>query len=346
MLLNLVWTQAPESLSETDWIRWLFRNFEVTEHVSSNLDLFKENSIYILSSNRHPLHKLPRGFLEGIGRIRRKGLLHLSDESHAGGYEAYANFNFVLKNYYSAIFKSPGIKILPLGPTNNTMNRSRHRFVAERRFVWSFAGAKTAPRMAMYKSLQTIEPHKCYFFDSRKHQNPTLDKKAFLTLLAETVFSPCPMGNVVLETFRVYESLEMGCIPIVERRRWMPYYDMVMPGHPLPTFASWREAYLFIEMLRKDKRRLLDYQQTVADWWQNYKVQLRNEVEAFVLLGMKKSLRSSSDWNVRTGVKYQAWRTIELLKHANRASLQERIGIALKRKMRHLNSLKAHPWPS
>ena len=335
MPLNLIWTQPPESLSETDWIRWLLRDFEISEHISPSLDLFKENSIYILSSNRHPLVDLPSQFLEGIGCIRRKGLLHLSDESHSGGYEVYANFDFVLKNYYSAIFKNPGIKILPLGPTNNTMNRSSNRSVSERRFVWSFAGAKTAPRMEMYRNLRTIESHKCYFFDSRKNQKPALDKEEFLALLSETVFSPCPMGNVVLETFRVYESLEMGCIPIVERRRWMPYYDLVMPGHPLPTFASWREAYRFVEALRKDKLRLVEYQRTVVNWWQEYKVQLQNDVEAFVSLGLENSFRSSlnADWNIRTGVKHQGWRAIELLKHANRASLQERIGIALKRKM-------------
>jgi hypothetical protein len=332
LCLNLIWTQAPESLAEADWIRWLFRDLEVAEYVAPRLDMFKNNAIYILSSNEHPLTRLPKQFLAGVERTRGKGLLHLSDESFSGGYEIYSNFDFVLKNHYSTLFDNPAIKVLPLGPTNNTINRSGTRSVGERKLLWSFAGARTAARMEMINHFKAIEPHECLLFDSRKQQTPLLDRAAFLALLSNTVFSPCPMGNVMLETFRLYESLEMGCIPIVERRRWMPYYDRLMPGHPLPTFSSWREARRFVEALSRDESALAECQRTVADWWQSYKVKLRNEVALFVSLGLHESFCSFlKHWNCRTGVKHQAWRMVELLKHASRASLQERIGITARR---------------
>jgi hypothetical protein len=147
------------------------------------------------------------------------------------------------------------------------------------------------------------------------------------------VFAPCPMGNTVLESFRIYESLEMGCIPIVERRRWMPYYDRLMPGHPLPSFSTWRGARQFVEALSNDPSRMSAYQQHIAEWWQQYKVELRKDVTSFVSLGLQGSFRSSlsQDWRCRKGINHQVWRLIELLKHASHASLQERIAITTRR---------------
>jgi hypothetical protein len=329
MQLNLIWTQPPESLSEASWIRWLFSNLDVTEYVAPRLELLKENSIYIVSSNRYPLSSLPAQFVEGLRTITQKGLFQISDESYSGGYEVYTEFDFVLRNYHSSIFQHPGIMILPLGPANNAMEQLAIEAATDRKFVWSFAGSKTAARIEMYENFKDIEPHHCRFYESRKHEKPLLDARAFMTLLSQTVFCPCPMGNVMLETFRLYESLQMGCIPIAERRWRMPYYDLLMPGHPLPTFSSWREAKQFVQRLSKDQARLAEYQHAIANWWQNYKLAVRTDVTAFVSLGLHGEFRSSlvSDWQPRKGVRHQMWRIAELLKHANRPSLQERIGI-------------------
>jgi hypothetical protein len=83
------------------------------------------------------------------------------------------------------------------------------------RFLWSFAGFKRATRISMFENLKHVEPHKCYLYDGQSQQ-PWLDRAEFRALLSDSVFSPCPMGNTVLESFRIYESLEMGCIPILE----------------------------------------------------------------------------------------------------------------------------------
>src|SRR5262249_38872025 len=157
MHLNLIWSQSPESLAEAQWIRWLFQDFEITEHVALEMDLFKDKSIYILSSNRHALSGLPRSFLEGIRDVNGKGLFHLSDESFSGGYDVYTDFDFVFRNYHSAGFTNPGIRTLPLGFTYDVTSLPRTQLAADRRFLWSFAGAKTAARMEMVNNLKTVE---------------------------------------------------------------------------------------------------------------------------------------------------------------------------------------------
>lgn len=53
--------------------------------------------------------------------------------------------------------------------------------------------------------------------------------------MLDSIFSPCPQGNVLLETPRVYEALQCGSIPIVERRLTLDYYKQLLGPHPLPT---------------------------------------------------------------------------------------------------------------
>jgi hypothetical protein len=336
MHLNLIWTLAPQSLVEADWIHWLLQDFEIVDHVAPGWDLFENNSIYILSG---AYSRIPSSFQDGIRRVHGRGIFHLADESFTGGYEMYSNFDFVLRNYHSTIFANPGIKTLPLGFTNNMMSVTQTRPATDRRFVWSFAGFKRAARIDMFKSFKSVAPYKCYLFN-RRNQQPLLGRAEFRALLSDSVFAPCPMGNSVLESFRIYESLEMGCIPIIERRRWMPYYDRLMPGHPLPSFSTWRKARQFVEALSNDRSRMIAYQQEIAEWWQKYKVELRKDVTSFVSLGLKGAFRSSlsQDWRYRKGIDHQVWRLIELLKHASHASLQERIGITTRRMIARASS--------
>src|SRR5215467_13259998 len=265
MPLNLIWGLNPQSLAEADWIHWLFSKFEVEDHITPGWDLFRGNSIYIVSG---PLARLPSRFLEGIKGVQRKGLFHLSDESFVGGYDIYAAFDFVLRNYYSSIFQNAGIRTVPLGFTNEMMGLYPTPPANEWRFLWSFAGFKRAARLDMFEHFKSLQPYQCYFFGDKVGQ-PWLNRTQFRALLSNSVFSPCPMGNTVLESFRIYESLEMQCIPILERRRWMPYYDCLMPGHPLLTFLSWREARQFVQAVSRDGPRMVAYQQEIAEWWRS-----------------------------------------------------------------------------
>jgi hypothetical protein len=265
--------------------------------------------------------------------VRGKGLFHLSDEWYSGGYQTYSKFDFVLRNYHSKLFVNDAIKTVPLGPGNGMMNPLPVKPAIERRFTWAFAGQQTAPRLAMFNEFKNLGPYECRFSNSRKYQPPPLDKNAFTSLLGDTIFSPCPMGNVLLETFRLYESLEMGCIPLIERRRWLPYFDALMPGHPIPTFATWRAARCFVDAMLKNKSELANCQNIIGQWWRVYKMLLRKEVTSFVVQGMEGSFRTflMKDWQVQNGLKFEAWRLLELLKHANRSSLQGRLAITVRR---------------
>jgi hypothetical protein len=101
------------------------------------------------------------------------------------------------------------LQTLPLGFTNNMMSVVQTRPATERRFLWSFAGFKRAARVDMFKNFKTVEAYKCYLFD-RRNQRPLLGRAEFRALLSNSVFAPCPMGNTVLESFRIPAAPAVG----------------------------------------------------------------------------------------------------------------------------------------
>ena len=140
------------------------------------------------------------------------------------------------------------------------------------------------------------------------------------------------MGNVMLETWRLYEALEGGAIPLTSRRKLMPYHDRIMPGHPIPTFVTWRAARQFAERLLADQKALDALQQRIGTWWRSYKKKLQADVCDFVEQGFAGAYRDGlAEWAPRQRLGLQTWRVVELLKHHDLAAAVGRADIMLRR---------------
>ncbi len=92
-------------------------------------------------------------------RGKNAWLLHLSDETYEGGYQNYANFKGVLRNYWSSIFDSPGILQFPLGYAEGLTRNLQNRTSAQRTYHWNFAGAAgKGSRSDMIRALSPLGP--------------------------------------------------------------------------------------------------------------------------------------------------------------------------------------------
>ena len=94
-------------------------------------------------------------------------------------------------------------------------------------------------------------------------------------ILSSTKFIPCPNGFVHPETYRVYEALECGCIPIVENA--YNYYDRLFPNNPFVKIDKWQEAKLLINEWKETQ--VLKKQSECTVWWNKYKDKLQNFVK-------------------------------------------------------------------
>jgi len=90
-------------------------------------------------------------------------------------------------------------------------------------------------------------------------------------ILSSTEFVPCPNGFVHPETYRLYESLECGCIPIVENA--YKYYDRLFPNNPFIKIDKWIEAKSVISEWKDD--RIKRKREECKTWWSQHKNQLQ-----------------------------------------------------------------------
>ena len=92
-----------------------------------------------------------------------------------------------------------------------------------------------------------------------------LNHEEYYKLMARSKIVLCPNGNISPDSFRLYEALEAGCIPIVES----PYFWLKMfKTIPFPIIGNdfnWRNA---INLILRDYHL---YKQNVDKWWKTTK---------------------------------------------------------------------------
>jgi Exostosin family len=129
---------------------------------------------------------------------------------------------------------------------------------SDREYVWSFSGMvrRRPTREAMVNNMKKIPD---YFFletsDWGRRDPQSLTVSECRELMLKTIFVPCPGGWANMDSFRVYESLECGCIPIVERFP-LDYFGNFFSDHPFIVVDCWEEIPDIIQAYSKDPEAL------------------------------------------------------------------------------------------
>lgn len=92
-----------------------------------------------------------------------------------------------------------------------------------------------------------------------------LPREQHLKLLSECKIAPCPSGLVHPDSFRLWESLEAGCFPVVDS----PWFWQWM-GIPVTSVNSWSEFPFILEMY-KDEELLQKDANRIGAWYVRYK---------------------------------------------------------------------------
>ena len=255
----------------------------------------------LVSNNRPPLnifvlnHEQP--WVADDERRRDNAMLSNSIMS-----DVYRSMGLVLRNYFYEPLQSSSFYV-PLGPQkySEIVGNTTHSIMqtlkplSQRTYGCLFAGRFLyvensflhAERWAM-KGLIDSEQLSCHIlWDEAQNlqYSHTVDYEDYMRLMGDTVFVPCPAGNNP-ETFRHYEALEVGSIPLIVRPSPLSPGDVdggeaklardldflhFWEGYPGPILSSWSDAEAVMTALVAVPGALDKLQVKVQDWYKSFK---------------------------------------------------------------------------
>ena len=222
----------------------------------------------------------PTRYLSGYSRTKR--LVHGLYIRIAPRY-VLRNFRFMMRQYLPRL-PMDKVFFIPLGYTDKLAENADSLPMAERSYKWSFCGDSfKADRKSMLRCLGSIHPS--YIFEYQGFMSEgSLSGDQYLEVLLQSMFIPCPMGNLNIDTYRFFEALEAGAIPLIlKSHAWQPYsyYEILLGKHPIPTFSSWKQAKHFLECIDPDSIEMLS--QEVNRWYAAFKSDLKLRIRESLL---------------------------------------------------------------
>ena len=108
----------------------------------------------------------------------------------------------------------------------------------------------------------------------------SLSTQDYKKILEQSIFVPCPRGNSSPDTFRLYETIEAGSIPIVERDEY--WNSLFGDDHPLIQVSDWNKAVNDIIALSEENEWQKEYSQKLASWWNAQKAALKQKIKTTI----------------------------------------------------------------
>lgn len=278
--INIQWVTQDAGLFELDWLCEILDVCEEDIHIVRNFLDFKTDKNSLIICN----HAVPyRRCLDALkANSKQYGVVLLSDENLIETCEWLHDPNclFSIRNYvHPMYFSHPKVTTIGLGYKRHFKEYLTHKLAGERRNVWVFAGTPHGERRKMLDVFELIKPnqtHECSGFCSVD----ALTTRAYAELMNDAIFALCPPGQDSMDSFRVYEALEAGCIPVVlTRTARMPiypsYWQAIMQSAgitdvPFILADDWKNCANTIDRLLLDKS-FITIQKECQQFWANVK---------------------------------------------------------------------------
>lgn len=109
-----------------------------------------------------------------------------------------------------------------------------------------------------------------------------IKRRDYLAQMAAAKLVPCPSGPAMVDSFRLWEALEAGAVPIADARREDSvegYWQRAFGCPPFPVLDDWAQLPDLCERLLKDWQPL---QADVQSWWQRWKLTLGADVDRLI----------------------------------------------------------------
>lgn len=250
---KVIWFDVNLDKWEYDWISELLEDIETEIIVTNTFENLPplENCVVVCN---HAVNY--RAYLDALRRNGNQyGVILLSDENvmEPMEYVHDPNCKFVARNYFHPFYHlHPKVFVFGLGyKTGFTKVDDEFKTFKDRELDWCFAGS-----VHNDKRKEAIEKFKNYSGDYKLHTcsgfNATdgLSTEEYRKLLNNCKFALCPQGQENMDSFRIYEALEAGAVPVtIKHSQHMiiepSYWHAIFYGDlnlPFVIGADWDDA--------------------------------------------------------------------------------------------------------
>lgn len=154
----------------------------------------------------------------------------------------------------------------------------------------SFSGQVTHERR--YELVDAMEGTNSsqYWLNETAGFTQGLGRADYYQLLVDTEIVPAPSGPVTLDSFRAFEALEAGAVPVLDLVCPVPcdgelYWNSILGYHPLLTVRNWHELPELVDQIGGRLSDHVALSNQTFSWWQLHKRDMRRRI-----------LSSSPEW--------------------------------------------------
>jgi hypothetical protein len=223
---------------------------------------------------------------------------------------------------YSSQYEKMGVTIIPI--------ESRLGFYSllssftpwhQRQYKYSFVGGKKPSRVQL---IEQLEKNSNGYLQSSDNFGGSLSMEQYAKIIGNTKIAPCPDGNMLCETFRHFEALDMGCIIVscktskfhrlLHRTEdaWQWLAKFTGEEAPFVWVEDWQNINGMIDSMNDDLMLILHNR--TWNWWLRTKVLIGQMFlkEYHTLRGIPPVTTTVNVYLVNSGYKHM-WGTIDHL---------------------------------
>ncbi|MDC0363859.1 glycosyltransferase family 47 protein [Candidatus Pelagibacter sp.] len=257
------------------WILNLLSKLEI-EIINDTQNLDENESLIIVD---HMISTKESFYFDLSNKVKKIFLIHLGDEGGAEKKDlVYPLCEHIWRTFSLPMFKNfKNVTSIPIGykcdPIKDNIN------ILKRNYKWSFLGTTHgSSRYDLLNKHKNIMPNFINLTEDFSGKK-SMDTNNYYKILNNSIFAPIPHGYFHPETYRLYEALEAGCIPIIENP--FQFFDNFLPNNPLPSVNSWEDSSTIIKKYLENKKDIEILGNKINDWWTQHKENLK---ETFLII--------------------------------------------------------------
>ncbi len=265
----------PFILYEGQWIKTILGDFELKQFNPKEMPP-KDSWFIVMRPFSDELNKL-FNYMHSINYTFK--ILHLSDEFAKDNIEFYklSSCKQVVRNYIRPDISADLSNILTIPLGFHYKSALPIKSFTERDYIWSFHGTNWFNRKSIVDQLTNFKPYSLHFTPDWNHATMT-NEYDYLDILTNSKFCPILRGNNI-ETFRLYECLENGVIPIYVRMDGDDaFWNWITSKIKLINLKDWATAKNAITYFINNPDKAELYRTGIITQWDQWKNDIKDAI--------------------------------------------------------------------